>query len=172
MKKITLLIALFFSVTTMVNAQNTIETPEEEETTDEIILVEDEPEIVLDWQVNFKQALLKAKAEKKPLLIYFTGSDWCGPCIQLRGMLFNTEEFKEFSDEKMVLYKADFPRNTDLVSPENRATNKELAIRYAQTSFPTMILVNERGEVLGRKDGVYMADYYYQFIKEALSRHR
>lgn len=163
MKKVVLTVVLFFSVIVLVNAQEYV--------TDELT-VEGKDNVGVKWQTSFKEALTKASKEKKPILIYFTGSDWCGPCKNLDKNLFHTEKFKKFSDEKLVLYKADFPRNTDLVSPDNRVINKELTIRYGQTSFPTMIIVNEKGEVLGRKNGSYMIEYYYTFFEKVIKRHK
>lgn len=164
MKKAVLIIALFFSGIAFVNAQESIQ--------EEVIEVNTEATIAIGWQATFKEALIKARKEKRPILIYFTGSDWCGPCKRLDKNLFHTEKFKKFSDEKLVLYMADFPRNTDLVSPANRATNKELSLRYGQSSFPTMIMINEKGEILGRKNGSYMIEYYYPFFEESLTRHK
>lgn len=36
------------------------------------------------WQTDFSSAKLKAKEEGKNLLVCFTGSDWCGFCIDLK----------------------------------------------------------------------------------------
>lgn len=164
MKKAVLIIALFLGGITFINAQESIKK--------EVIDIDKKSETTVKWEANFKGALMKASSEKKPILIYFTGSDWCGPCKRLDKNLFHTEKFKNFSDKKLVLYMADFPRNTDLVSPTNRATNKELSTRYKQSSFPTMIIINEKGEVLGRKNGSYMIEYYYPFFEEALTKHK
>jgi thiol:disulfide interchange protein len=51
--------------------------------------------VFLNWESNFKVALKKSKKEKKPILIYFTGSDWCGPCKVLDKKLFHSEKFKK-----------------------------------------------------------------------------
>jgi len=124
--------------------------------------------IEVKWQETFEQAVAKAKMEDKPILIYFTGSDWCGPCINLDKNLFHTEKFAAFSDENLVLYTADYPRNRDLVSKENKQANKQLSKKYSQTSFPTMIVIDKNGNVLGRKNGTYMLDYYYPFFEETV----
>lgn len=120
------------------------------------------------WEPTFKEALEKAKNEQKPILIYFTGSDWCGPCIQLDKELFHTEKFETFAKEKMVVYMADFPRNRDLITSDARKINKELSKKYKQTSFPTMVVIDAKGNVLGQKNGKYMAEYYYPFFEEVV----
>ena len=73
-------------------------------------------EVVLNWTSTFKKALKKSKKEKKPILIYFTGSDWCGPCKVLDKKLFHTGKFKAIADQELILYEADHPRNKNLVA--------------------------------------------------------
>lgn len=141
-----------------VNAQNTLDGVTEE--------------IHINWQSTFKNAVAEAKKEHKPILIYFTGSDWCGPCIQLDKNLFHTKKFATFSAQNLVLYTADYPRNRDLVSTENKIANQQLSKKYKQTSFPTILMIDENGEMLGRKEGAYMASYYYPFFEEIVKSHK
>lgn len=129
-------------------------------------------DIEIAWRTTYEDAVTKSKETQKPILIYFTGSDWCGPCIKLDEELFHTEKFKKFSDNHLVLYQANFPRNKDLVTEENQHKNKELSLKYAQTSFPTMILVDDEGYLLGRKNGTYMAEYYYPFFEEIIRNYK
>lgn len=165
MKKIVLSLVLVVCSLSFIHAQEDLITPEVE--VDELV----EP-VIINWQNSFKSALNKSRKEKKPILIYFTGSDWCGPCKILKSKLFNTKEFQDFSNENLVLYQADFPKNKDLVAPDNRNTNEQLSNRYKQNSFPTMIMINDKGEVLGRKNGIYMTEYYYPFFEEIATKYK
>ncbi len=142
-------------------AQDTVET--------QVLLEVEEvvKEPVIIWENSYKEALERAKKEKKPLLIYFTGSDWCGPCKVLGKELFNTEKFQEYADNKIILYKANFPRNKNLVDDETKEVNKELSQRYGQSKFPTMIMVNAKEQELGIKKGMYITEYYYPFFDKA-----
>ncbi len=124
------------------------------------------------WSSTLQDALKKASDENKPVLIYFTGSDWCGPCMNLDKNLFHTEKFESFAKENLVLYAADFPRNKDLVSSAKRKINKDLSHRYDQSSFPTIILINTKGEVLGRKNGTYLPEYYFPFFEEIVNQYK
>ncbi len=146
----------------------------QEDVVEETIIEEtvDAPEIHIKWEATLQSAIEKATNEQKPILIYFTGSDWCGPCIQLDENLFHTEKFEKFSNENLVLYVADFPRDKSLVSVENRKINNELRKKYKQSSFPTILFINEKGDVLGRKNGKYMTEYYYSFLKKIVSENR
>ena len=83
-------------------------------------------EIKLNWMPNYKKALKKSKKERKPVLIYFTGSDWCGPCKILDRDLFHTEKFKTLSDKDLVLLEVNIPRRLDIISPEKMIENKKL----------------------------------------------
>lgn len=128
--------------------------------------------ISVNWESSFENAVKKAKKEHKPILLYFTGSDWCGPCKRIDKELFHTQKFADFSKDNLVLYVADFPSNRDLVSEENRKINKQLSKRYQQESFPTMIVVDEKGNVLGRKNGSYMVEYYYPFFEKITQNYK
>ena len=124
------------------------------------------------WEPTFEEAVNKARDEQKPILIYFTGSDWCGPCKRLEQDVFSTDKFIKTADESFVLYKADFPRNVDLVTIENKKMNEQLSTKYNQTSFPTMLFINQYGTTLGRKNGVYMSDSYFYFFDDIIRKSR
>src|SRR5712671_809845 len=62
------------------------------------------------WDDDYAKALAQAKAEKKLLLMDFTGSDWCGWCIKLDKEVFSKPEFKEYAKKSLVLVEVDFPR--------------------------------------------------------------
>ena len=124
----------------------------------------------LKWETNFEHAKETSKATKKPILLLFTGSDWCPPCKKLKKDFFNTEKFKAYSN-KFILVYIDFPRNKDLVSPENAIQNKELNSIYKVSSLPTILIVNENGEKLDEKIGFNSAGdtkKHYSFLDKNL----
>lgn len=153
---------LFLGLTTVV-AQDNVDATQETIEVQEVI----EP-IVINWESSYKEAINRAKKENKPLLIYFTGSDWCGPCKVLNKKLFNTEKFQEYAESKIVLYKANFPRNKNLVDADTKQQNEKLQIRYGQRKFPTMIIVDGKENVIDSKQGMYMTEYYYPFFDKAI----
>jgi thioredoxin-related protein len=128
-------------------------------------------EIVLDWIPTYKEALRKAKKEKKPVLIYFTGSDWCGPCKILDNDLFHTEKFKSLSDKDLVLLEVDIPRRRDLVAPKKMKENLYLQKKYRVKAFPTLMMVNHRGRKLAEKKGYVMSEYYYPFFQSVIRKY-
>ncbi len=122
-----------------------------------------------DWQTDFKAALATAKAENKPVLVDFTGSDWCGWCIRLDKEVFSKQAFKDYAKDSLVLLEIDFPRGKEQ-SPALEAQNEALAARYKVRGFPTILLLSGDGEVLGRtgyQEGG--AEAYVEHIKELLN---
>jgi len=105
------------------------------------------------WLTNFEEAKKIALKEGKPMLLDFTGSDWCPPCKSLHKNVFSTEEFAKEAAGKYVLVELDFPRTKQLAS-EVKAQNSELQKKYAITGYPTVLLVDAKtGEVFGRTVG-------------------
>ena len=125
-------------------------------------------EIHLNWTPTFKEALKKSKKENKPVLIYFTGSDWCGPCMVLDKKLFHTEKFKTIADKDLILYEADNPRNKNLVAPDKLKVNNNLKKKYKISSYPALVFVNHRGKMIDSKKGLILTEYYYPFIQSVI----
>ncbi len=125
----------------------------------------------IKWEPSFNEALKKSKKENKPVLIYFTGSDWCGPCKVLDKNLFHSEKFKAIADKDLVLYEADSPRNIDLISAEMLEVNNDLKRKFKIRSFPTLVFVNHKGKMIGYKKGLILTDYYYPFIQSVIENY-
>ncbi|WP_298881168.1 thioredoxin family protein [uncultured Polaribacter sp.] len=157
MKKIVLFFVVCFLVVFNSNAQEQIEESVEYHS--------------LNWVTSYKVALKKSKKEKKPVLIYFTGSDWCGPCKVLDKNLFHTDKFKAIADKDLILYEADTPRNKDIVSPEKLEITNDLKRKYKVRSFPTLVFVNHKGKMIGYKKGLILTEYYYPFIQSVIENY-
>ena len=127
--------------------------------------------VIPNWETNYKQALKKSKKEKKPVLIYFSGSDWCGPCKVLDKKLFHTEKFKAIADNDLILYEADSPRNRDIISPEKLKITNELKRKYKIRAFPTLVFVDHKGKMIGYKKGLILTEYYYPFIQSVIENY-
>lgn len=107
------------------------------------------------WTIDYKKAQQEAKASHKLLLIDFTGSDWCGFCLQLDKAILSQPQFKDYASKNLVLMEVDFPRRKAQNS-ETRKQNQELAQRYQIEGFPTLVVLNGEGKTLWRYDGLYM----------------
>ncbi len=100
------------------------------------------------WIQNYKLAKKLAAKEDKMILANFTGSDWCPYCIKAEAEIFNTDEFAKFAADKFILLKVDFPQKKKLPL-EIRKQNEDLAAKYNVSGFPTFLILDNNGEVLG-----------------------
>jgi thioredoxin-related protein len=101
------------------------------------------------WLTSWDEAAKQSKASGKPILIDFTGSDWCGWCVKLKKEVFDTEHFKTWAAKKVVLLEVDFPRKKPLPAKQQTA-NEELAAKYGVQGFPTIIFADHKGATLGQ----------------------
>ncbi|MBG6061703.1 thioredoxin-related protein [Flavobacterium sp. CG_9.1] len=104
-----------------------------------------------NWKSSFEEAKSQAIAENKNIILVFSGSDWCAPCIKLDKTIWQSEEFKKEADQKWVLYKADFPKKkANLLAAEVTSSNRKLASEYNKSgNFPLVLLLDKTGRVLG-----------------------
>lgn len=98
------------------------------------------------WTTDFEAGLAQAKKENKAVLVEFTGSDWCPPCIMMRKNVFSKEAFVSKASEKFVLIELDFP-NKD---KELKEKNQPYAEKYKIEGFPTVILMDAEGKEFSR----------------------
>jgi thiol-disulfide isomerase/thioredoxin len=107
------------------------------------------------WHYNLDEAKVIAHKEHKYILLNFSGSDWCGPCIMLRKEILDDSIFLKMADSSLVLVNADFPRKKkDQLSPQQQSINNALADRYnPEGQFPRTLLLNADGKVLKTWDG-------------------
>ena len=101
------------------------------------------------WITSYKDALAKAKKEKKVVLADFTGSDWCGWCIKLKDEVFSKPEFQEWAKEHVVLLELDFPKKKQL-SDELKKQNEELAKEFGIQGYPTIVFIDPKGKKVGK----------------------
>jgi thioredoxin-related protein len=102
-----------------------------------------------EWTDDLKAAMASAKATGRPIIIDFTGSDWCGWCIRLHDEVFSTAEFKQWAARSAILMIADFPRKKSLAA-EVKAQNEGLAQKYPIEGYPTIVVIDANGKELAR----------------------
>src|ERR1700761_6911238 len=107
------------------------------------------------WLGDFDSAKIQASQQHKLILVNFSGSDWCGPCIRLRKEILESSTFESYASTKLVLVRADFPRQKkNQPSKEQIKLNEALADKYnTEGKFPYTLLIDETGKVLQRWDG-------------------
>lgn len=122
------------------------------------------------WLNDFEEAKTQAAKTGRPILVNFSGSDWCGWCIRLDKEVLSKNAFKNYAKDNLVLFNADFPRSTKLPEMEAKQ-NAELAEQFEIQGFPTLLLLEADGKTVIAKTGYQKggAENYVKHIKELLS---
>ncbi|MFD1603634.1 thioredoxin family protein [Flavobacterium artemisiae] len=113
MKKLVLIALFLISASTTVSAQD------------------------LKWYTDVREAITVSNKEQKPMLMFFTGSDWCGWCIRLQNEVLKTDEFKKWAATNVILVELDYPRAVPQ-TPEIKSQNNELQQAFGIQGFPTV----------------------------------
>jgi thioredoxin-related protein len=125
-----------------------------------------------NWHYNLDEAKQIAAKEHKYILLNFSGSDWCGPCIHMHKEIFDDTLFQQFAGVTLVMVNADFPRNKkNQLSKEQQALNDKMADAYnKQGAFPYTVLLDADGKVLKAWDGYpkETVPAFIEDIKEAI----
>ncbi len=108
------------------------------------------------WETDLNIACDKAIAENKMILLNFSGSDWCVPCIRLKKEIFSTQEFENFAKDQLILVNADFPSKKKNQLPDAlKKSNEDLAEKYNKNgAFPLTLLLDAKGDVITKWDGL------------------
>ena len=118
------------------------------------------------WTDNFTAAVGKAKAEKKPVLALFTGSDWCPPCQQLEKNILLQPSFKDFAKKHLVTLFLDFPRDAKL-DDGVKQQNDALAKKFSVEAYPTILILSADGEKELWKEVGYNA-LFFEKLQDAV----
>ncbi|EAS19287.1 thioredoxin family protein [Nonlabens mediterrranea] len=155
MKMYSLLLILMFCG--MVNAQESFE-----ENVQDVEVIE---EVEINWFTDFKTAKAAAKKQSKPMLVYFTGSDWCKPCVKLKKDFFNTPQFAEASEDYIVVM-LDIPYRDDIITIEQKQINKDMQKKLRVSKFPTLLALDHNGRERNRMERYSFPDpqYYWEFM--------
>lgn len=98
------------------------------------------------WLTDIDAGIAQAKKENKSVMVEFTGSDWCPPCIMMHKKVFSKSEFVSGASKKFVLVKIDIP-NSD---KELKKKNTEVLKKYGVRGVPTVILFGKDGKEFNR----------------------
>ena len=125
------------------------------------------------WDTDFENGKKKAEKEHKFILLNFSGSDWCGPCIRLHKEVFENESFKTYAENNLVLINADFPRlHKNQLAKDLQKKNDKLAEKYdPQGIFPYTLLLDADGKIIRSWEGFpnLTADQFTGQIKDLVN---
>ncbi|MCG8311036.1 MAG: thioredoxin family protein [Cytophagales bacterium] len=105
----------------------------------------------LEWYSDFEAAKSEAGSNGKYLMLYFSGSDWCKPCIQLNRNILETETFSQYARGNFVPVKLDFPKmRKNKLSKKKVIHNEDLAEKYNPNGvFPLLVFLDKNEKVIG-----------------------
>ena len=112
---------------------------------------------------TLEEAKAVAVKQHRAILLTFSGSDWCVPCIRMEKEVFQTTAFRQLADSSLVLLNADFPRTSQHKLPAaQQKINESLADQYNPSGkFPYTLLLDTAGLVIAAWEG-YPADILNQ----------
>ncbi len=121
------------------------------------------------WVYDLNEAKEIAKRENKTILLYFTGSDWCRPCMMLKEDFFDSYKFNKYKDSYVFLY-IDIPRDRDLLTEKQKVENYKVMDMYnKQKTFPLIFMINHKGKVLDQISGYSSLrdpNYHFDLLKK------
>lgn len=103
------------------------------------------------WLTDYEMALEAAREGQKPVLAFFTGSDWCPHCRTLEEKVLKTETFRAWADGRLVLLTVDMPQKG--LSTEERAARSRVCIKYGVRTFPSVVLISPDGNQITSQTG-------------------
>lgn len=122
-----------------------------------------------EWFRQMEEAKQAAILKGVPILMVFSGSDWCRPCIQMRQEIWDNPVFLAYAHESLVLLELDFPaRKKNKLSAEQTAHNEALAERYnPRGEFPAAVLADSEGRELTHfgYNAAFSAQDYVDYLK-------
>ena len=123
-----------------------------------------------EWQTNFEEAKKIATEQDKNVVIVFSGSDWCAPCIKLDKNIWQSEAFKKEAAAEWIVVRADFPRKkANELSKEQTDHNRKLAEKFnLEGRFQLVVILDKNGKVLGKMGfkNVSPEEYIYMIQKK------
>lgn len=126
----------------------------------------------INWLDSYEKAVEQSKTSKKPLLIFFTGSDWCGWCHKLENEVLDTPTFAQNVGDTFIFLIADFPMKKSLDETKT-AQNSELQRTFDVKGFPTLVILDEQQQPIGttgyRPGG---AKAYSDHLLQMINEHR
>ena len=121
------------------------------------------------WLVDFAKAKARSVKEGKPILMEFTGSDWCPPCKALHKNVLTSDVFKKQMPGKFILLKLDNRRDKTGQTPEEIAQYKKLSSEYEVRGVPTIVIADAKGKEQHRQVGYRSSVTAEQWVNKLMA---
>ncbi len=126
------------------------------------------------WTMDLAAARQLAAERQLPILLDFSGSDWCGWCKIMEENVFTQPTWKAYAQGNLGMVLLDYPRDKSLVPEKYVERNKALKSEYGIRGYPTFVVLDHDGQTeLGRlKSGRDKTPESFQAELESLFRLR
>ncbi len=108
------------------------------------------------YSLDFDKACLKAKEEKKVVLIDFF-TTWCGPCKKLDAVTWKDKDVISWLEQNTIALKIDAEKE------------ESLAKRYKVSAYPTIAIISPEGKVIDSIVGYREPAAFLSNAKDALA---
>ena len=116
-----------------------------------VLMICASPLFAQKWETNFEIAKARSEKEGKNIILVFSGSDWCIPCMKLEKNIWESADFIEYSNSHYILLRADYPKKkANVLNKEQQTQNDRIAEIYNKEGlFPFVLVLDKSGKVLG-----------------------
>ena len=131
-----------------------------------------------EWSMDIDAVMALAKEKEVPVLLLFTGSDWCSWCKMLDANLLSEEDWQAFAARNLALGYLDFPKDEEKVPEKYRERNEELSKKYNVEGYPTMVVLDWEGNEVFRPDtdvdevGKFLVAFHVSLLDNPLFREK
>lgn len=125
--------------------------------------------VLVGQSLNWSATKARATEENKTVLLVFSGSDWCRGCILFDQEVLQDAKFHDLASARLALYKADFPRKKkNKPAVEVIRQNEKLIQQFNPSgTFPFVLLLNEKEEILLKVEGTIDRDEFLESVRKA-----
>jgi thiol-disulfide isomerase/thioredoxin len=100
----------------------------------------------INWLNNYQEAVSQSQATGKPIVLLFTGTNWCPACMKLEKEVLTTSEFAGGVGGRFIFLKAEFPDYSE--EAIKSSPYYPLLQNHGIDTFPPMVIVNANGQRL------------------------
>jgi len=133
-----------------------------------------------DYVLSFEKLVVLQKEDPKPVVV-FLHAPWCNFCENMKQTTFKNEEVKKLLTEELYFISFDgeskedvtFLGNTFKYKPNGANTGvhelaEQLGTKNGVISYPTLVFLNEKYEILYQNDGFLTAKQMKKVLNKML----
>lgn len=116
--------------------------------------------------VNFVKSntlsdVLDEAGEKNKLVFVDFYTTWCTPCKLMDQDVFTDKKVKDFFDDNFISYKVNAEKGNGV----------NLATVFEVRAYPTLLFLNEKGQVVEKKEGALYPTGLLEMARRAIDKH-